>query len=270
MLRFLLIIYFIAASIRHRVVPWRFFQLNCEYFNEEKGLFSKLDIDRVIPSRWRLPQQLDDGISQPFPFPCFVKPEWGQNSHAVFRADSSGMLREIRRKNRSINVPFMLQQAALGKREFEIFYIRSTASPAHPEILSITETLNHSGEILPINSVLNPHSEYRERTTEFSTQERDQIWNIIGNIGRFRMARVGLRANSLHDVTEGAFQIIEINIFLPMPLSLLDRSKNWRDKHHFITNSMNAAAKIVGTVPTAQHGRNIFLRKLRAHYRVKA
>lgn len=270
MLRLLIIIHFITAAIRHRVVPWRFFQMNCEYFNEEKGLFSKLDIDKVIPSRWRLPQQLDDGISQPFPFPCFVKPEWGQNSHAVFRADSADMLHEIRKMNTAIDVPFMLQEAALGRREFEVFYIRATNSPGLPAILTITETLNHSGEALPINSVLNPHSEYRERTADFSTKERGQIWDILGNIGRFRMARVGLRADNLHDIADGSFQIIEINIFLPMPLSLLDTSKSWPEKYHFIKNSMNAAAQMVSTVPAKQHGSNIFFRKLRAHYRVKA
>lgn len=268
MIRILLVLYFILASLRYRVAPWRFFQLNGQYFNEEKGLFSKLDIDRIIPERWRLRQEQDDGITLPASFPVFVEPEWGQNSYGVFRADSAEMLQEIRTDNRRIRIPFLLQGAAQGSLELEIFYIRSARDFADYAILTVTETVHSGGERLPVNSVHNPPTQYRDRTTEFAEAELQQLWGILCNIGCFRIARVGLRTDSLQEMLAGNFQIIEINIFLPMPLSLLDTAVSWREKHRFIVRSMAAAARMVATIPPDQKNRRIFFRKLRMHYRL--
>lgn len=35
----MLLLHYIYACLRHRVVPWNFFQLNSNYFNEVKGIF---------------------------------------------------------------------------------------------------------------------------------------------------------------------------------------------------------------------------------------
>jgi D-alanine-D-alanine ligase-like ATP-grasp enzyme len=269
MIRFALISSFILASLRYRVAPWRFFQLNQDYFNEEKGIFSKLELDSVIPFFWRLHQEVDDGVSMPQAYPVFVKPEWGQNSYAVSRADSAKMLAEIRHRNRSIKAVFLLQQAARGRREFEIFYIRSAEQFDYCSILSITETICNSGERYPIHSVLNPQSEYRDLTAQVNESELKRIWSHLESIGRFRIARVGLRADSLEAMFDGNFQVVEINIFLPMPLMLLDKKTKWKEKYHFIFKSMAAAAKMIMTLPSRQHDKRIFFRKVRAHYRVK-
>jgi hypothetical protein len=71
--------------------PWRFSQLNKKYFNEEKGIFSKLEIEENIPLKWKLKNlliksnkdisSLKEEITKKFSFPIFLKPEWGQNSH---------------------------------------------------------------------------------------------------------------------------------------------------------------------------------------------
>lgn len=269
MIRILLVVHFILAAIRLGVAPWRFFQLNSIYFNEQKGLFSKLDLDFLIPEKWRLPQVLDDGNFQPARFPVFVKPEWGQNSHGIHRADSPEMLEEIRKRNSRIKTPFIIQDAARGGREFEVFYIRSADNVDKYSIITVTETENSGADRFPVNSVNNPDSSYHDRTKEFTITELHQLWEHLKTMGRFRIARVGLRADSMTAMLEGDFQIIEINIFLPMPLSLLDETIDWSDKYRFIQESMTAAARMVGTIPEDETKKKIFFRKVRAHYRVK-
>lgn len=269
MIRFLLIFHFILTSIRLGVAPWRFFQLNGNYFNEEKGLFSKLDIDRVIPKRFYLEQKPDDGVSKCDVFPVFVKPEWGQNSNSVVRADSQEMLDAIRRKCKRVKSKFILQKAAPGAREYEIFYIRSHEDFRQPAIFSITETENIGEDLLPVNSVNNPFTRYRDRTGELSSAEKCNLWSYLEDIGAFRIARVGLRANSITDMLKGKFKIIEINIFLPMPLCLLDDRIDFVDKNRFIIKSMEMAVRMVRAIPDTQKSKRIFFRKVQAHYRVK-
>ncbi|NOR24925.1 MAG: hypothetical protein GQ542_11140 [Desulforhopalus sp.] len=58
----------------------------------------------------------------------------------------------------------------------------------------------------------------------------------------FRIARVGVRANSIEELLAGNFHVIEVNIFLPMPLVLLDSQRSWAEKHRFIRESMKGAA----------------------------
>lgn len=269
MVRFLLIISFIRAAFRHRVHPYRFFQLNGEYFNEKRGLFSKLEMDSLIPDRYRLAQELDDGISEPTEFPIFIKPEWGQNSHGITRVDSMTQLVKIRRRNSRRKTRFLIQEVAEGSRELEIFYIRSAGRPADCAVLSITETLNDSGEPHPVNGIYNPHCSYHDLTGSLHQQELNIIWDRIKQIGRFRIARIGLRTDGIGEMLEGKFKIVEMNIFLPMPLMLLDKTKGWSEKQQFIQESMDAAARMVVTIPPEQKRKNIFMRKLLAHYRVK-
>jgi hypothetical protein len=45
--------------------PWKYFQLNAPTFNAEAGIFSKLDIDQLIPEKWRLQQNLLDDSAVP-------------------------------------------------------------------------------------------------------------------------------------------------------------------------------------------------------------
>lgn len=269
MVRFLLIFHFIVASVRYGVLPQRFFQLNGSYFNRQKGLFSKLELDRVIPQRWRLPQWLDDGCSVDLNYPLFVKPEWGQNAHGVVRVDNAEELSEVRNRNRSLKGRFLLQQAATGRCEFELFYIRSDADFERPSVFSITETLNRSGDPLPVNSILNRSSFYRDRSGCFNQAQLDQLWDHLRQMGTFRIARVGVRCDSIEDLVSGEFKVVEINIFLPMPLLLLDDQITRFAKHRFILRSMSAAALMVRTIPADQQRENIFFRQLRRHYQVK-
>lgn len=245
MLRPLLIFWLIVYSVRFRTRPWNFFQLNSDYFNGEKNLFSKLEINQYIPLRWRLWQVVDDGEIVP-EFPIFVKPEWGQNSHGVVLVRDLAELNDIRCKRSVKTVTYLMQEAAKETREFEIFYIRAAGNPEDTAQFSVTETVNCSGTSLPVNGINNRDSLYQDRTESFGKDELQNLWEMMKAIGFFRIARVGVRANSIEELLLGNFHVIEVNIFLPMPLVLLDREVGWTRKHQFIRESMKSAARLAG------------------------
>lgn len=85
----------------------------------------------------------------------------------------------------------------------------------------------------------------------------------------FRIARVGVRANSIEELLAGNFHVIEVNIFLPMPLVLLDSQRSWAEKHRFIRESMKGAARLAGNGFRPKKRYPIFFRQLIAHYKVK-
>lgn len=268
MLRSLLIFWLIAYSFRFRTGPWNFFQLNREYFNGEKNIFSKLELNSTIPPKWQLRQVVDDGSCE-LQFPVFVKPEWGQNSHGVALARDLSELNLLRKGRVTRNVTYLLQESAPESREFEIFYIRSAGDPDDAAILSVTETVNRGGDTLVVNSIRNSDSSYLDITPLFSDKELLKIWSIMKSIGCFRIARVGLRAESPQALLRGFFHVIEVNVFLPMPLFLLDTQPGFKEKHRFIRRAMKASALLIRSLGPAQKKHPIFFRQLIAHYKVK-
>jgi hypothetical protein len=268
MLRPLLVFWLITYSLWYRIRPWNFFQLNSDYFNGEKNIFSKLDLDQYIPRRWRLCQLVDDETIVP-EFPVFVKPEWGQNSHGVVLVNNLVELNTARSKRSVKNVMFLLQEAATETREFEIFYVRLPEDSERAAVLSVTETINRSGALLPVNGINNMDSIYFDKTDKFSESDLQTLWSLIKSIGFFRIGRVGLRADSIRELLEGKFHVIEVNIFLPMPLVLLDENISWAKKHRFIRKSMKEAARMASTCGQPKKRYPIFFRQLIAHYKVK-
>lgn len=269
MARVWLVFWLIFYSVRYRTKPWNFFQLNESYFNREKNIFSKLDLDEYIPNQWRLQQVVDNGKIIP-QFPVFVKPEWGQNSHGVAIANNLDELNTLRQMRGGNGVEYILQEAASETREYEYFYIRSATDLCEFEIFSLTETVNASDETLIVNGINNKDSVYRDVGHGLSTTEITRLWEMFGSLGCFSIARVGVKANSLDDLLSGAFHVVEVNIFLPMPLVLLDTSLTVMEKHQFIRSSMNASAKLAAKVNVSGADRcPIFFRQLIAHYKVK-
>jgi len=266
----LLIIKYILYCIRFKTMPWRYFQLNAAHFNMEKGIFSKLEMDRVIPRNLRLWQFAVDEGTIPETYPVFVKPEWGQNAHGIHRVDTKKDYLQMRAvlKERSIN--YLVQQAAQGRLEFEIFYIRHPFQPDRFSVLSITQVCNTGDEAFPINSVRNKKTCYLDRTGDYSLEEKQQLWQMIQAAGDFKIARVAASADSKQDLLKGRFHIIEINIFTPMPLNLLDFRQSWRRKIRFIDTAMSALAVCVKGLAEDFAAKPIFFRKLKMHYRVKS
>lgn len=269
MVRTLLVFWLIVYSLRYRTRPWNFFQLNHTYFNREKNIFSKKDIDRYIPETWRLHQTVDDGEIVP-DFPVFVKPEWGQNSHGVGLAKNMCDLKRLRESRKGKGVTFLLQKAAEESREFEFFYVRAADNPDRYAIISLTETLNSSGESLVVNGINNHDTSYEDLTDLLNGAQKEMLWEQLSSIGCFYVARVGVKANSINDLVAGAFHVVEVNIFLPMPLMLLDDAVERSEKLEFIRVAMKACARLAAKANISYSERSpIFFRKLVAHYKVK-
>jgi hypothetical protein len=184
MIRPLLVFWLIVYSLRYRTRPWNFFQLNSSYFNPQKNIFSKLELNQHIPQQWRLSQQLDDGRVIPS-FPLFIKPEWGQNSHGVALARNSQQLAEHRAQRGKASVDYLLQQAAVEKREFEFFYIREADNIEEFAVASLTETINSSGDCLAVNGIFNPQTRYHDLSQLISEKELHAFWEMVKPMGFF-------------------------------------------------------------------------------------
>ncbi|WP_019614968.1 hypothetical protein [Psychromonas ossibalaenae] len=270
LIRALLVIAYIVHCCRLRIGPWKYFQLNAPYFNEQRNLFSKLDIDKHIPEQWRLEQFMDFSQKNPHTYPVFVKPEWGQNSQGISRADSFEQLRAIRKRRTAEHPRYLIQQAAPGKREFEVFVILSDKDNGVPAVLSITETCNNNEGPLAVNGIYNKNTFYRDLSEHITAEQKDIIWSHLQQIGQFRIARYGIRADSIEALAAGQFHIIEINLFVPMPLVLLVKQVSISQKIHFVISTMKHLAAVTKTIPASQVVKPVFFKKLKRSRALKA
>ena len=268
----LMVIVYIACCIRIAAKPCKYFQLNVRHFDGKRGIFSKIAIDRMIPKPWRLAQVYDDD-KMPRRFPVFLKPEWSQNARGVYRADNADELRRIRAQiaDRQVHkqtrgaVAYLRQQAAMQKREYEIFSIPHHRESTRAAILTVTET--HNRQRHPINSIHNPNTRYREITDSFSAAQRAKIWRIVRRIGQFNIARVSVRADSIADLLAEKFHVIEVNLFLPMPINLLDARQSRIAKLRFIMRAMMCLALVTKHRDKSIREQAVFIKSMRYNRR---
>ncbi|SMN00491.1 hypothetical protein SPONL_1345 [uncultured Candidatus Thioglobus sp.] len=264
---FRLIFHYILWSIRLGIPPWYYFQINAEWYNKEKGFYSKIDMDARIPEKWRLKQNYLDKSEVPDEFPVFLKPEWGQNSNGVVRIDSEQDFLNFDEKQSKI--PYILQYAAHEKQEYEIFYIRDAKNKKNLSTLNITQSINRSNQRYPVNGIYNKDMLYQEMTQDFSTEELASLQLHLQELPDFRIARIGLRADSKSDLIRGLFHIIEINLFAPFPIHLLDNSLSKKHKHQFIKRNMKHLVEVSNTTPKKHFNRFVFTKKIIKHYQSK-
>ncbi|MBE8189685.1 MAG: hypothetical protein HAW58_02190 [Candidatus Thioglobus sp.] len=264
---FRLIFYYIAWSVRLGIPPWYYFQINAEWFNRQKGFYSKIDMDANIPLKWRLQQDYLDKNNPPQDFPVFLKPEWGQNSNGIFRLDTLADFMNF--DDKKSKIPNIIQQAAPEINEFEIFYIRDADKQKNLITLTITQSINRSDERFPINNINNKNVIYRDCTADFSADELAKICTHLQELPNFRIARVGLRTNSKADLIAGLFHIIEVNLFAPFPINLLDKNISNKSKYAFIKGNMRHLVRVSNTTPRQHFNRLVFFKKIIKHYQSK-
>lgn len=255
----LIVVFYISCCIRVGAAPWRYFQANARYFSREKGIFSKMSIDQLIPEKWRLSQSMDSDSIIPSEYPVFLKPEWGQNGSGIVRADNFEQLQALRKEHNSDNRRFMIQEAATGAREFEIFGIRSGLQGERHDLVTVTESINGSHRY-PINSIKNKLTVYRDVTSEFTEDQLGVLSGFIQEIGTFRITRVSARADSIEQLLAGDFKIIEINLFIPMPINIMDPDYTWADRLRFLGKSMKLLAITTKLQPSPPRPPAIFTR----------
>jgi hypothetical protein len=251
-----------------RAGPWRYFQLNARYFNHNKGIFSKLDIDQLIPPQWRLPQWVDHSGIVPETFPVFLKPEWGQNSKGIQRADSLSEFEKLRLLKPNSKVQYLVQQGAKQTIEFEIFIIPAADNNSLASI-SITQVSNLSDEKHPINGIYNSATQYHDISSQFSEAQKQSLYEVLRTVGQFNISRFAIRANSIDELLKANFSIIEINLFFPMPLILLCNNVSLSAKWHFIIRNMWLLARVTKTMANDQPYKDIFFKKMGFFYQVK-
>lgn len=257
----LMIITYISSCFRIATAPWKYWQINARYFSAEHGIFSKLSLDALIPERWRLQQIIDTEETTPQSFPVFLKPEWGQNAHGIHRADDHEQLVQLRTSLSGEPQRYLLQQAAPGLREFEIFSIDVDQQDGVHDVFTITEAINNR-EQFPINSKYNKHTRYADITEQFTTEQQVKIASYLSEIGQFGISRMSVRSNSLEELTAGKFHVIEINLFLPMPINLLDSDYTWQQRWRFIRNSMMCLAHATKLIQAVDKPQPIFKRMM--------
>lgn len=268
--RLSLVFTYIFYCFRFAVAPWRYFQLNAPYFNEQRNLFSKLDMDKRVPKQWLLEQFMDLGMRDPSDYPVFIKPEWGQNSQGVVRVDNLMQLNALRQKRTSRHPFYLIQQAAPEKREFEVFMIPNEHNLQQNSVLSVTETCNRSADVLPVNGIYNEDSYYENCSELLTEQQLNSIWGHLKQMGDYRIARYGVRAESLNDLIAGKFHVVEVNLYVPMPLLLLVEKITLKEKYQFITSAMRQLVLVTKTIPKTQQSKSVFFKKLRVSQRLKS
>lgn len=269
-IRLSLIFTYILYCIRFGVAPWRYFQLNAPYFNEQRDMFSKLDVDKRIPKQWLLEQFMDLDSREPRQYPVFVKPEWGQNSQGVVRVDNSWQLDRLREQRTAHHPFYLIQQAASGKREFELFMIPNEDDLQQFSILSVTETCNRGPEELPVNGIYNQDTYYQDCASKLTAEQLEKIWGHLKQMGDYRIARYGVRADSLEDLVAGVFHVVEINLYVPMPLLLLVKEMTLGKKLAFILQTMKQLVLVTKKIPNTQQRKSVFFKKLRISKRLKS
>jgi len=257
----IMVLTYIACCVRIGTAPWKYFQLNARYFSDNQGIFSKLSIDQLIPDRWRLHQTLDEDTPTPTHFPVFLKPEWGQNAHGIHRADNYTELHHLRARLRSEPQRYILQEAAPGDREYEIFSIDSNRYDDQHDVLTVTEAVN-SSERFPINSKYNRNTRYADITTAFTPVELKRLSHYLSEIGRFGISRMSVRADSHDQLLAGNFHVIEINLFVPMPINLLDPEYTWLQRLRFIGGAMSCLAQATKAIEPVERPQAIFTRMM--------
>lgn len=257
----IMVLTYIASCARIATAPWRYWQINARYFSAEQGVFSKLSTDELIPARWRLQQTIDAEALTPSSYPVFLKPEWGQNAHGIHRADNASQLMTLRTRLKQEPQRYLLQEAAPGHREYELFSIDANRSDDEHDVFTITEAINDS-EDFPINSKYNRFTRYSDITGQFSAAEQQTLASYLSEIGEFGISRMSVRADSNEDLLAGNFHVIEINLFLPMPINLLDESYSWPQRWRFIRTSMMSLAQATKLIKPADIEHPIFARMM--------
>lgn len=259
---------YIFWTLRHGIPPWRFFQLNAAYFNSEKGFYSKLEIDELIPKQWRIDQASLHADDKPETYPVFLKPEWGQNSYGIQVLKNQEDFEKACDDLKESKINYIVQSLAIGKKEFELFYIQDPDQQDDFVTFSVTEVINNE-EDFPINAIHNNNTRYKDRTNEFSPDEIDILKSHLSALPHFKIARVAVKTDNKESLLAAKFNVIEINLFAPMPIHLLDSDHSMKYKNKFIIKNMKKLAIISGKASKKDFKTLLFYKIVRRHYQLK-
>ncbi len=251
--------------------PWMYFQIHSHFFNTKKWIFSKIDIETHIPSKWKL-QSIEinhtttaDDILMHNDFPLFGKPEWGQNANGISYIENKASLSKFLRHVKSNDIDYLIQPASAYNREYELCFTKDPDNLEQYQIHSLVQAINEDWNKV---SSINAETRYKEILHELSPKQKDTLIEHIKQIWDFWIGRIWLRADSKKAMIEGKFEIFEINIFVPMPLKLLAYNVDESQKSAFFKKWITTLAKLTKNRPKQKY-REVFLRKTYMHYKIQ-
>ncbi|QUM75644.1 hypothetical protein HWV00_05005 [Moritella sp. 24] len=261
-IRGLLILHYLVFCFRFLTIPWRYFQLNARYFNNTKKIFSKQDLDAITPVEWRLNQYIDNTDVLPEHYPVFAKPEWGQNSTGVSCIHNYAELKALRESPGYQVQNYLIQEAATGSIEFEVFVVKDPQQANQFSVMSITQVINSSTDKFPVNGIYNTETQYQDITEQLSSTEQQALWQELSRMGDFTIARYSLKADSLVELLQRQFKLVEVNLYVPMPLSLLSYNLTRLQKYQLLYKTTHSLAQLAQQLNSTKVTQGIFFNKL--------
>lgn len=262
LIRGLLILHYMVFCLRFLTIPWRYFQLNARYFNNQKKIFSKQDLDALTPAEWRLKQYIDKPELAPTRYPVFAKPEWGQNSTGVHCIHNYTELAALRASPGYHVQNYLIQEAAIGTIEFEVFVVKHPLQVGQFAVMSITQVINNSTDKFPVNGIYNNDTRYQDITHQLTPTEQQQLWQELSRMGDFTLARYSLKADSLAALLQRQFKLVEVNLYVPMPLSLLSHNLTRLQKYQLLYKTTHSLAQLAQQLNSTKVTQGIFFNKL--------
>jgi len=266
-IRGLLILHYLVFCFRFLTIPWRYFQLNARYFNRSKKIFSKQDLDAITPVEWRLNQYIDRPDLLPTSYPVFAKPEWGQNSTGVSCIHNYAELKALRASPGYQIQNYLIQEAATGSIEFEVFVVKHPKKACQFAVMSVTQVINNSTDKFPVNGIYNTDTQYQDISNQLSPAEQQVLWQELKRMGDFTIARYSLKADSLAALLQRQFKLVEVNLYVPMPLSLLSDNLNRLQKYQLLYTTTHSLAQLAQQLNGNKVTQGIFFNKLIAAHR---
>ncbi|MDX2319316.1 MAG: hypothetical protein QNK26_01830 [Moritella sp.] len=248
--------------MRFLTIPWRYFQLNARYFNNQKKIFSKQDLDAITPLEWRLKQYIDRPELIPAHYPVFAKPEWGQNSTGVSCIHNYAELEALRVSPSYQVQNYLIQEAATASIEFEVFVVKHPTTTGQFAVMSITQVINNSTDKFPVNGIYNHETQYQDITPQLRPTEQQALWQELNRMGDFTIARYSLKANSLGALLQRQFKLVEVNLYVPMPLSLLSHNLTRLQKYQLLYKTTYSLAQLAQQLNSKKVTQGIFFNKL--------
>ena len=71
-----------------------------------------------------------------------------------------------------------------------------------------------------------------------------------------------MRADNFEDLISGNFHVIELNLFTPMPINLMDEGYSWKQKLEFILKVGKSLARVTRSIDRNQKTFPVFTRMM--------
>lgn len=268
-MKFKIVFFFVCYCLKSWVNPWNFFQIHSNFFDSKKWIFSKLDLEKSIPKRWRLPSvkisswDTYETFLKNVSFPIVWKPEWWQNAHGVRLLRDSHEFSAFLQNAKNSEIPYLIQEFSNLDYEYELSFTKDQNNLITLWSLVEVENIDQT----KINSI-HGRSRYIERLWEISQEEREKLQQYLMKLNNFKIARVWIKSSSIKDLISWNFKIFEINIFIPLPLKLLAENISKKEKISFLkayTKNMVTLTKF----RTKSEYKEVFFRKIFLHYKIK-